>query len=133
MFFLLGIVTGTVGSMGIGGGSILVPLAGLFSNLGQAALQGLNLLAFVPSASAAAFIYAREKRLRFRLVKKMALLALLGAAAGAAVALFAVDQAVLRRVYGGFLLSVGIWQWIAAEKRHKFERNMEKSGGMKKP
>jgi hypothetical protein len=30
MFFLLGIVTGTVGSMGIGGGSILVPLAGCF-------------------------------------------------------------------------------------------------------
>jgi hypothetical protein len=65
-------------------------------------------------------------------VKKMALLALLGAAAGAAVALFAVDQAVCGGFTAGFCFQSGYGNGLR-RKTAKFERNMEKSGGMKKP
>ncbi|MGI6174841.1 MAG: TSUP family transporter [Christensenellales bacterium] len=127
MFILIGLVTGVLSAMGVGGGSLLIPLAGLFSTLNQQALQGLNLISFIPSASAATVLYAKEKRFDVRMVLRFAAAALLGAGGGSLLAL-AVDSEVLRRIFGAFLLILGLWQWIIGEKRHRKQKQEEAAG-----
>jgi uncharacterized membrane protein YfcA len=127
MFILIGLITGVLSAMGIGGGSLLIPLAGLFSTLNQQALQGLNLISFIPSASTATVLYAKEKRFDIKMVLRFSAAALLGAGGGSLLAL-AVDSEVLRRIFGAFLLLLGVWQWISGEKRHKQQKKEEAAG-----
>ena len=46
-FVLAGIVSGVVAGMGMGGGTLLIPVLIIFFNIAQQQAQGINLLAFI--------------------------------------------------------------------------------------
>ena len=53
---LFGIIGGVLGGMGMGGGTLLIPLLTIFLNISQQNAQGINLIAFLPMSIVAIII-----------------------------------------------------------------------------
>lgn len=109
-----GIAAGVLGGMGMGGGTILIPLLTIFFNVGQKEAQAINLVAFIPMAIVSLAIHIKNKR-----VKKEGLLwiivpAVLTSVGGGFVAQ-AVNGEVLKRIFGGFLLLLSVVQFFSEE------------------
>ena len=58
LYFLCGILGGVLGGMGMGGGTVLIPLLTIFCGVEQGAAQGVNLLSFLPMSLLAAHLPA---------------------------------------------------------------------------
>lgn len=57
---LAGLLSGIIGSMGLGGGAVLIIYLSLFTETEQLRSQGINLLFFIPIALIAVIIYAEK-------------------------------------------------------------------------
>lgn len=106
---LAGAAAGLLSGWGLGGGTLLLLWLSIFCGMDQVTAQGVNLLYFLPCATAAAVGHLR----RGLLDKKAALPAigagLLGVALGAWGAT-ALPMDLLRRIYGLFLLGMGLME-----------------------
>ena len=109
-----GIAAGVLGGMGMGGGTILIPLLTIFFNVGQKEAQAINLVAFIPMAIVSLAIHIKNKR-----VKKEGLLWIIVPAVltsvGGGFAAQAVNGEVLKRIFGGFLLLLSVVQFFSEE------------------
>ena len=109
-----GIAAGILGGMGMGGGTILIPLLTIFFNVGQKVAQAINLVAFIPMAIVSLAIHIKNKR-----VKKGGLLWIIVPAVltsvGGGFAAQAVNGEVLKRIFGGFLLLLSVVQFFSEE------------------
>ena len=109
-----GIAAGILGGMGMGGGTILIPLLTIFFNVGQKEAQAINLVAFIPMAIVSLAIHIKNKR-----VKKEGLLWIIVPAVltsvGCGFAAQAVNGEVLKRIFGGFLLLLSVVQFFSEE------------------
>ena len=109
-----GIAAGVLGGMGMGGGTILIPLLTIFFNVGQKEAQAINLVAFIPMAIVSLAIHIKNKR-----VKKEGLLWIIVPAVltsvGGGFAAQAVNGEVLKRIFGGFLLLLSVVQFFSGE------------------
>ncbi len=116
--FLAGVLSGT---MGIGGGVLMVPLMVLGFGFTQTLAQGTSLAAIVPISAVGAFTHFRRGNV---LVKPGLWMGLAGAPLAAAGALLAqhVPGPELSRIFGLFLLfsAYRIWPlWKPAFRRSK--------------
>lgn len=111
---LSGIAAGILGGMGMGGGTILIPLLTIFFNVGQKEAQAINLVAFIPMAIVSLAIHIKNKR-----VKKEGLLWIIVPAVltsvGGGFAAQVVNGEVLKRIFGGFLLLLSVVQFFSEE------------------
>ena len=109
-----GIAAGVLGGMGMGGGTILIPLLTIFFNVGQKEAQAINIVAFIPMAIVSLAIHIKNKR-----VKKEGLLWIIVPAVltsvGGGFAAQAVNGEVLKRIFGGFLLLLSVVQFFSEE------------------
>ena len=60
---LIGILSGIIGGLGMGGGTVLILLLSLFLNIEQHIAQATNLIYFVPTAISAIIVNYREKNI----------------------------------------------------------------------
>ncbi len=106
---VIGLVAGTAGGMfGIGGGLIMVPAMMLLPGMGLTRAIGTSLGAqILPIGLLGAGVYHRSGQLVIRYAVLLAIGLLLGNLLGAVLA-NQVDQALLKRFYGIFLLGVGL-------------------------
>ena len=104
---LAGVLFGIIGGMGMGGGIVLIPVLTLLFGISQHQAQGLNLLTFFPMAVFAIIAHLRKKRIDVKTALLMALVGAAGAAGGAWLC-SVIEGEVLRRIFGGFLILLGI-------------------------
>lgn len=109
MNILVGILTGATASMGLGGGFILLVYLSVFTEIPQDIAQGINLLFFLPIALLSLVIHIKNKLTDLKLVGKYLILGLPCAVTGSYVAGIT-DVAVLRKLFGIFVLYIGINQ-----------------------
>lgn len=102
-----GLVCGVLSGWGIGGGSLLMVWMSAVLSMEQMAAQSVNLLYFLPTAAAALILHAKNRVIAWRAVLPAALAGALTAALGAWLAA-GIDTALLRRLFGGFLILVGL-------------------------
>ena len=105
--FLVGGLTGILSGFGVGGGSLLLVYLTGIAEVEQTLAQGINLLYFLPAAAAALPTHFKNGYID----KKAALPAVLAGLAGAALAAWAatgMEVSVLRRLFGIFLLVIGL-------------------------
>lgn len=102
-----GLLTGVLSAFGIGGGSLLLIYLTAFAGLDQHTAQGINLLYFLPAAAAALPAHRKNGLLEGKVLLP-AILAGLATAAGAAVLSNYLDTHLLRRLFGCFLLYIGL-------------------------
>ena len=67
VLFLIGVVSGIVSGMGIGGGAILIPALVIFIKPEQHVAQSVNLLFFIPTAIVALIIHIKNKHIDFKM------------------------------------------------------------------
>lgn len=114
LMILFGFLSGIIGGMGMGGGTLLVPLLS-FLDLEQKTIQAINLVSFVPMCCVALGFHAHNKLIKPVGIWWIVIPAVLAAVGGA----FCADVAgnkILRICFAVFLISVGIWQLIVAIK-----------------
>ena len=106
---IAGIAGGIVAGMGMGGGTLLIPILTIFLSWSQINAQGINLIAFLPMSIVAIYLHYKNNLVQF---KQTWVLAICGAAVSVGSAFLAniIDDALLKKLFGIFLLILGIWQ-----------------------
>ena len=121
-YIIAGFLAGTISGMGIGGGALLIPILGIIFGMGQQAAQSINLLYFIPTASIAVFTHRKKGNIQSKGMMKLVVFGLVGAGLGAMLALW-VDASILRKIFGFFLLTMGIIEILKKGKENKNEAN----------
>ncbi len=105
--FLAGLCGGVLAGMGMGGGTLTIPLLVLALGVGQLTAQFANLVAFLPAGAAALAVHAGNG-----LADWKSLVAVLPAAvaASAVTSAFAADVSgeLLGKLFGGFLVAIAV-------------------------
>ena len=113
---LAGFCSGIISGMGIGGGTILIPALLFLTDISQQQAQGVNLMYFIPTAIAALITHQKKGNLEWKTAKPLAVLGLLGAAAGAFLAV-SLESELLRKIFGGFLFLMGLSEIFKKKER----------------
>lgn len=121
LYGLVGLLSGVLGGMGMGGGTILIPLLTIFFSVSQHLAQGVNLISFIPMAVVALVVHFKNK-----LVEKKGLLfviipSFLLSVLGTIVTL-KIDGELLKRIFGGFLLALSVVQFFSDKIIKKFKK-----------
>ncbi len=118
---IAGVLGGTVGGMGMGGGTLTIPILTIFLGYEQLQAQGVNLIAFLPMSVVALIIHTKNHLVEF---KKTWLLALVGCIFSLGGALIAnqMSNIVLKKMFALFLIGLGIWQLVEMIKEIKDQK-----------
>ena len=107
---IAGTLSAIIGSMGLGGGGVLIMYFNLFTDTPQTLAQGINLLFFIPSAIVAIIIYIKKKLIDTKLAITFSLLGVAGACAGSYLACF-IDSKILSKLFAILLFIMGVLQF----------------------
>ncbi len=107
MLGIIGLLSGIISGMGIGGGTILIPAIVMLTDLGQQSIQGINLIYFIPTAIIALITHLKNGTVEKTVVKPIVLYGLVGAVAGSLIAV-SLDSEMLRKIFAVFLVLMGI-------------------------
>jgi len=108
---LTGILSGMLGGMGMGGGTLLIPLLTLIFGFNQKVVQGINLISFSIMAIIVVIIHIKNKLIKVKVAFHFAMFALISAVGGALLA-SAVKARFLKFCFGGLLILIAIFQAI---------------------
>lgn len=112
---VFGLAAGVLSGMGMGGGTVLIPLLTLVLHTNQAAAQGINLIVFIPASIVALIVHIKAGRVNKKLGITLFICGALGAAGGAFLATV-FDPQWLKRAYGIFLIILAVIQFFSKEK-----------------
>ncbi len=129
LFVAIGIAGGVISGMGMGGGTLLIPLLTIFGGVEQHLSQAINLIAFIPTAVVALIVHIKNK-----LVEKKHILIVAIPAVTVSVLASLLSRAVegksLSIYFGIFLGVLGVYQLISAiittVKSHKDKKSEKK-------
>lgn len=111
-FILAGLLGGILAGMGMGGGTLTLPILVLVMNVAQLTAQFANLIAFLPSGTAALFVHVknglvRKENLIYMLVQSI--IACVGCSFFATEA----NGDLLKKLFGGFLVLVAVVSFVS--------------------
>ncbi len=103
------LVAGILGSMGFGGGSVLIIYLVNYMGMEQKQAQGINLLFFIPCALLSIILYKRQGMVNLRRTLPVTAFAILGAVVGFIILSYIPTEA-LSGIFGVFLVVFGFRQ-----------------------
>ena len=141
LLILFGFLAGIIGGMGMGGGTVLVPLLS-FLDLGQKSIQATNLISFLPMCVVALLFHNKNHLICKKHVGWIIVPAVLFSVLGALLGQNTQNDT-LRLCFAVFLVLVGTWQLVVSIKfavkqkrlkKHKLiARNLPKSKKTRTP
>ena len=108
---IAGLISGVVGGMGMGGGTLLIPILSIFLGFAQKDAQGINLLVFIPMSIVALVVHIKNKLVDFRVGIPIVLIGVVFSVVGSMIA-NKLSNNNLRTYFGVFLLLVGVFQFV---------------------
>lgn len=121
----IGVISGIVSGMGMGGGTILIFLLTFVCNIEQHIAQATNLIFFIPTSIIAIIVNIKNKNIDIKLGIYTAIFGILGAIIGANIAIYT-DVNKLRKLFGIFLIIIvlhEIYSIYKGYKKEKIEKN----------
>lgn len=114
-------LTGVFASMGLGGGMVLIVYLTVFAGFSQLVAQGINLVFFIPIAIISLVLHTKNKLVEW---KKAVPAVLWGTAAVIISAWLAnkIEQSLLSKAFGIFLILMGLKELFFKSEKHKFKR-----------
>ena len=109
---LIGVVGGVLGGMGMGGGTLLIPLLTIFLGISQNIAQGINLLAFLPMSLVALFIHFKNRMVDIKSGWSVIMSGILSAVGGAYLANL-LNPKDLKVYFAIFLIVLGVFQFVS--------------------
>lgn len=119
---IAGLISGVIGGMGMGGGTLLIPLLTIFLSFPQKSAQGINLLVFIPMSLVALIIHIKNKLVDFKVGIPIVLSGLAFSILGSYLASI-ISNNFLQKFFAVFLLAVGINQGIQTIIKIKNKKN----------
>ena len=119
---LIGIISGFVSGMGMGGGTILILGLSMFLGIEQHIAQATNLVFFIPTSIVAIITNVKQKNIDFKVAIPISIAGIIGAVIGA---IFAnkTDVTQLKKYFGIFLGLIAIWEIYLVIKKYIFNKN----------
>ena len=116
-----GVIGGIVAGMGMGGGTLTIPILTIFLGYEQLRAQGVNLIAFLPMSVVALIIHLKNKLVDFKSTWGLALVGSIFSLGGALIA-NNISNVVLKKLFAIFLIGLGIWQFVEMKKNQKQDK-----------
>ncbi len=110
-YVFTGLLGGLLGGMGMGGGTVLIPLLSIFYGVNQHVSQSTNLITFIPMAIVALIVHFKNKLVDLRWALYLILPGIFTCITGCYLAR-AIDAGLLKRIFGGFLIALSIFQMV---------------------
>ena len=110
-FIVLGVISGVLGGMGMGGGTILIPALTILLNVAQLNAQALNLIAFLPMAIISLILHFKNKLVSLKGLLFIIIPAVIFSALGAVLSSM-VSTEWLSRLFGAFLVGLSLFQFF---------------------
>ena len=104
--FLVGFFTSVLSGLGIGGGGLLVIWLVLLNGTEQLSAQGINLVFFLFSSTAAMLVHMIKRQINWKLVAYMTVLGSVGALLGSTLAK-SIAPEIIRGCFGTLLIVSG--------------------------
>ena len=115
---IAGVLGGIIGGMGMGGGTLTIPILTLFLSYDQLSAQGVNLVAFLPMSALAIYIHFKNHLVAYKETWGLALIGCVFSLIGALVANH-LSNAVLKKLFALFLIALGVWQLVELIRNYK--------------
>ncbi len=106
-YILAGFISGMLGGMGMGGGTVLIPALTIIFGVEQHVAQATNLIAFLPMAAFSLKVHKQKGNLQTEGVWWIVIPAVLTSIAGGLAAAL-LPAAVLKKLFGAFLVALAI-------------------------
>lgn len=113
---LFGALGGFFGGLGMGGGTLLIPLLSIFLGFEQQLSQGINLLSFLFMAIFSIYIHSKNGLIATKGIFWIILGGVIFAVGGSLLATV-LPSTILRRCFGVFLSILAIFEFIKAFKK----------------
>lgn len=130
LYVVFGFAGGLAGGMGMGGGTLLIPLLTTFLSLNQLQAQAINLVSFLPTSVVSLIMHYLQGNIE----KKGLLTLVLSSSVSAVCCSFlsqALDTSVLRIVFGVFLIALSLYTVYDLSLSRKKKGVGKKKGGNK--
>ncbi len=114
LFILAGVVGGVLGGMGMGGGTLLIPVLTLVLGVDQRVAQAANLIAFLPTSVIALSIHSKQGLVKGEGLFPIIIPAVALSVLGSLLASFLPSE-LLRKLFGAFLIALAIMQFFSAK------------------
>lgn len=121
---IAGVLGGIVGGMGMGGGTLTIPILTVFLHYKQLQAQGVNLIAFLPMSVIALIIHVKNKLVDFKSTWLLALIGCIFSLGGALMANH-ISNGLLKKLFAIFLIGLAVWQ-IVEMKRNSNQKQVKK-------
>ncbi|MEG0229026.1 MAG: sulfite exporter TauE/SafE family protein [Oscillospiraceae bacterium] len=115
IFFIAIFFSAAIGSMGIGGGAILLIYLSAFMGVAQRTAQGINLLFFIPVAILALILHTKSKLISWKITMYTFIPGIIGAFIGYYFCSLC-EQNILKKLFALFLLLIGIKELFFTKK-----------------
>lgn len=109
LYIMFGIIGGILGGMGMGGGTLLIPLLTIFLAVEQKVAQGINLLAFLPMAIVALIIHFKNKMVETKGILWIIIPGVISSV-GFAFLASTLDNEILRTLFGSYLILITVYE-----------------------
>lgn len=107
-FVLIGIAGGILGGMGMGGGTLTIPLLTMLGGVDQHVAQAINLVSFIPMAVIALILHFKNKLVNTKGILYIIIPAIAFSVISSLI-VKNINSTLLSRLFGGFLALLGIW------------------------
>ncbi|HAJ77588.1 MAG TPA: sulfite exporter TauE/SafE family protein [Clostridiales bacterium] len=104
---LFGVLGGVLGGMGMGGGTLLIPLLTIGLHFTQQNAQAINLIAFLPMSVVALIIHFKNKLVNYKIAIPIIITGIISSIASSYLATI-VDSSKLSIYFGIFLIVTGV-------------------------
>lgn len=117
----IGLISGFVSGMGMGGGTILILCLSMFMQVEQHIAQATNLVFFIPTSIIAIITNIKQKNINFKVGIPIAISGIIGAIIGAIIA-NKLDVIKLKKYFGIFLGLIAIGEIYSLVKKYIYEK-----------
>ena len=119
LYIIAGVVGGLIGGMGMGGGTLLIPILTIFFKTGQHTAQAINLIAFIPMSIVSLIIHFKNGYVETKNILWIIISGILTCTASCFLA-NVIKGDVLKRFFGAFLLILSVYLFV---KNIKYNKN----------
>ena len=125
-YVLAGVVSGIFGGLGMGGGTLLIPILTIFLNFDQKLAQGINLISFLVMALFSLYIHHKNGYIVTKHIFYITIPGVLFSVLGAFL-MSLTSSKILKIIFGVFLIFLSIIEFIKV-----FKKDSRKEKGAKK-
>lgn len=116
LYCLVGFLSGIFGGLGMGGGTLLIPILTIFLNFDQKLSQGINLLSFLVMAIFSIYIHYRHGYIVTKNIWLIIVFGVLFSVLGAILMSF-LPSKILKIAFGVFLIALSVVEFAKIFKK----------------